>query len=223
MNFQKLKLVASLLFLLFTMGFTAPIVAQGKTIIGKKTPYKKYRNTRSQTKIPSRKTHTKSLAQQITRSKTTDVEKAKSIFIWIATTIQYDTELRLDRNLQKEIYTTEANVITQALRRKKALCGGYAFLFKQLCEDVGIKAEVIHGYTKQGTTLKKTSAIPEHTWNAVFLNGTWELLDITWAISHGNPSAPHWFWYCTKPSDFIKTHVPQEKKWQLTATGSTAK
>jgi len=214
MVLPKLNYIERLLFLLFLGGFTTYVVAQGKTIIGKQTPYQKHQRIRVQNQ--SQKINTKNLAQQITRGKTTDAEKAKSIFLWIATTITYDTELRLNRNLQKEIYISEANVISQVLKRKKALCGGYAFLFKQLCTDVGIKAEVVHGFTTQSNEIKNTSGTPEHTWNAVFLNGTWQLLDITWAVSHGSTNKPQWFWYHTKPSDFIKTHLPKEKKWRLT-------
>ncbi len=216
MNFKKKNLLLITLSLLLSVGYATPISAQGKTIIGKRASYKNPRNTKHKAIAQPQKTITKNLAQQITRGKFTDAEKAKAIFTWIATTIEYDTELRLNKKLQKQIYTSEANVITQALQRKKALCGGYAFLFKQLCEDVGIKAEIVHGFTSQGTTNITTSDTPEHTWNAVYLNGSWKLLDVTWAVSHGSPKKPQMFWFCTSPSDFIKTHLPQERKWRLT-------
>ncbi|WP_432411977.1 transglutaminase domain-containing protein [Rasiella sp. SM2506] len=223
MSFRKLKPLFFLVSFLLSVGITTPMTAQGKTIIGKRATHKKSHNTRNKPKAQPQKANTKNLAEQITRGKTTDAEKAKSIFTWIATTIEYDNELRLNRKLQKEIYTSEANVITQALRRKKALCGGYAFLFQQLCEDVGVKAEIIHGFTVQGTEKKNTSGTPEHTWNAVFLDGQWQLLDITWAVSHGSLKNPQWFWYHTKPSDFIKTHLPQNKKWRLTQASYVTK
>ena len=216
MNLPKLKPLVLILFLFLSASFTTLVTAQVKNSIGKRTPYKKVRTIRNTSKTQTQKANTKNLAQQITKGKNTDTEKARSIFIWISTTIEYDTELRLNQKLQKEIYTSEANVISQALKRKKALCGGYAILFKQLCEDVGIKAEIVHGFTTQGNQVKNTSGAPEHTWNAVYINNTWQLLDITWAVSHGNPNNPQLFWYGTKPSDFIKTHLPQDKKWRLT-------
>jgi transglutaminase/protease-like cytokinesis protein 3 len=216
MNPQKRNFLASLLLLFLIAGVANPMFAQAKSIIGKHKSYKKTKKSRNHIASKAPKTDTKSLAQQITIGKKTDADKAKSIFIWITTTIEYDNELRLNRKLQEEIYTSEANVITHAVRRKKALCGGYAFLFKQLCEDVGVKAEIIHGFTNQGNQWKNNAAKPEHTWNAVHINGAWQLLDITWAVSHGSRENPQWFWYGTAPSDFIKTHLPQEKKWQLT-------
>jgi transglutaminase/protease-like cytokinesis protein 3 len=155
------------------------------------------------------------LAKQITRYSHTDSEKAEAIFYWIATHISYDTELRLNTSLQKKIYTSETNVVNHVLKRKKALCGGYAFLFQKLCLEVGIQSEVIHGFTKKYNTQPTSRSQPDHTWNAVKLADGWHLLDITWAVSHGSTNKPKMFWYTTKPSDFIKSHYPKEPKWTL--------
>ena len=158
---------------------------------------------------------TAALASSITKNANSDTDKVKAIYYWLATNISYDNELRLSAKLQKEFYTSEENVIRKVLDRKMALCGGYAFLFKSLCADVGISAEVIHGFTKDysGKILKNKT--PNHTWNAVKLNGNWHLLDITWAIGHGNSNGPDDFWFMTKPTDFIYTHYPEERQWTL--------
>ena len=210
MDPRIMKFFPCVFFLAIVVGITPYISAQNRNIIGERPIYRSDHITKGEThSIKTKKSNTQKLALEITRGKQTNAEKAKAIFQWITTNIEYDNELRLNRKLQKEIYTSEENVVYHALKRKKALCGGYAFLFKQLCEAIGIKAEVIHGFTKQGNTIHKTSQKPEHTWNAVYLNAEWKLLDITWAVSHGSPGKPRWFWYATKPSDFKKTHVPQ--------------
>ena len=157
----------------------------------------------------------RTLATKITRGASSDAQKTEAIFNWLATNIDYDNELRLNTTLQKQIYTTEDNVMLHALKRKKALCGGYAFLFKSMCAAVGVDAAIIHGYTKQSHQQQKVIGDPEHTWNAVYLNGEWKLLDITWAVSHGSAKKPQRFWYLTEPSDFNRTHVPQIAKWKL--------
>lgn len=195
---------------IIALGVTAPMVAQHKMIIGKQTSYKK-----NSTRPIATKTNLKRLAHQITRGKTTDAEKAKSIFTWIATTIEYDTELRLSKKLQQEIYISETNVIFQVLKRKKALCGGYAFLFKELCIAVGVEAEVVHGFIARGNRQQNTSSQPNHTWNAVKIDGSWKLLDITWAVSHSVQGMAQTFWYDTNPKDFIKTHIPKDLNWKL--------
>lgn len=157
--------------------------------------------------------HTLPLAKKITRNCNSKSEKSAAIFHWIATHIEYDNELHNSKKLQKEFYTSEENVIEKVLERKKALCGGYAFLYQRLCKDVGIKVEVIHGFTKNFKPID--SSKPNHSWNAVLLNGSWQLLDITWAVSFSKGNEPSMFWYLTHPKDFIKSHYPQHTKWIL--------
>jgi transglutaminase/protease-like cytokinesis protein 3 len=154
------------------------------------------------------------LAIQITKNVHTEAQKAEAIFFWIASNIEYDTALRLDATLQKQIYTSEENVIQAVLKRKKALCGGYAFLFEVLCKEVGIEAKTIHGYSKKYTPTSRNRKI-DHTWNAVKLNGRWQLLDITMSRSQSRTGVPDKFWFATKPSDFIKTHYPEDVRWAL--------
>lgn len=214
MNFLKPNLLIIFASSLMIMGTITTSTAQERMIIGKRTTHAKTQRTQTISKKLPKKSNTLKLAHQITIGKNTDAEKARSIFNWIANTIEYDHELRLNQKLQKEIYISEANVISQALKRKKALCGGYAFLFKKLCADVGIKTEIIHGFTTQPNTYKNTQGKPEHTWNALYLNGEWHLLDITWAISHGTPNKPNWYWYKTNAAEFAKTHLPKDGKWQ---------
>ena len=159
---------------------------------------------------------TKKLAKFITKNSHTDSEKAKTIFIWIASNIAYDNELRTNVQLQKSIYTSEKNVLKNVLERKKALCGGYAFLYQELCEQVGIESRVIHGYSKKyyKTSSKRKQA--DHTWNAVKINGKWRLLDLTLARSQQKNNKPNMYWFDTNPDFFIKTHYPENIKWSLT-------
>lgn len=154
------------------------------------------------------------LAKNITKNIPSEEQKAKAIFLWIAKNITYDNELHNSKSLQKTIYTSEENVIRQVLVRKKALCGGYAFLFEKICKEAGLEAAVIHGYSNEFATTSKRNK-PNHTWNAVKLNGKWQLLDITWANSHKRDEGPNLFWFKTPATDFIKTHRPEDRKWTL--------
>ena len=56
-------------------------------------------------------TTTGQLARSITSGHASEEAKVKALFVWIANTISYDHELQNSRKLQKEIYTTEENVI----------------------------------------------------------------------------------------------------------------
>ena len=153
----------------------------------------------------------RSLAQKITFGKYTEASKVESIFLWITRSIAYDHELRFNKNLQNDFYISEDMVVTKVIERQKALCGGFAFIFERLCNQVGIEAKTIHGYTKLNASFNK----PNHTWNAVKINGQWQLLDITWSISNGKSKLPDRSWYLTKPEIFINSHYPQDRKWAL--------
>lgn len=199
----------SLLTLSLLLIFCSGLYGQIGDIIGKK---------QSRTKQTSKNETTviiETLAKKIARDSRTDSEKVYAIYHWIATNIVYDNQLRLNTDLQKEIYVSEENVIMNVLERRKALCGGFAFLFKALCNKVGISAEVVHGFTKNYLSDIPDDKTPTHTWNAVNLNGHWELLDITWAIAHGQSNVPDDFWYRTNPVDFIYSHYPEDPKWIL--------
>jgi len=189
--------------------FGGSLYGQVGNIIGKKQSRVKHAN-KNETAVL-----TKNLAQRITKDSRSDSEKVYAIYRWIATNVSYDHQLRLNTDLQKKIYVSEENIIKNVLGRRKALCGGFAFLFKDLCENVGVSAEVVHGFTKNYSSEIPDNNIPTHTWNVVKLNGHWELLDITWAIAYGQSNIPDDFWYLTNPRDFIYSHYPEDPRWIL--------
>ncbi|SRX52369.1 transglutaminase domain-containing protein [Aequorivita sp. CIP111184] len=194
--------------LLVCLSFSA--IAQIGAIIGNDNRQNGHVSKKGKTPFSTTK-----LAFAITKDATSDKDKVFAIYKWIASNISYDNELRLSAELQKEFYTSEENVTKKVLERKMALCGGFAFLFKSLCENVGVPTEVIHGFTKDYSGKIQKSKIPNHTWNAVKLNGKWKLLDITWAISYGSNNKADDFWFLTKPADFILSHFPEDRKWTL--------
>lgn len=193
---------------LLCLGYSAS--SQIGFVIDKKESFKKVNVTQSKPDFS-----TKRLAFSITRNAISDADKIEDIYSWIALNISYDNELMRSEKLQKQIYVSEENIIKNVLDRKMALCGGFAYLFKSLCADVGIEAEVVHGFTKDYSGRLQERKMPHHTWNVVRFNGKWQLLDITWAISHGNEKQPDNFWYLTKPEDFIYSHYPEQSKWTL--------
>ncbi|RMA66306.1 transglutaminase domain-containing protein [Ulvibacter antarcticus] len=209
-----IKNILSIIFLLQIIGVSAhaqiggPIISREAHKVVHKNP----------TKLSS---EIKSLAKEITFRSHTEQDKAIAIFRWIATNISYDHELRNNFQLQKEIYTSEENVMKNALKRKKALCGGYAFLFRELCKEAGIRSEVVHGFSKKYTSNSSKKNNPDHSWNVVKLDNHWYLLDLTLARSHGSSQNPDMYWFKTNPEYFINTHYPKEIKWTLLANPMT--
>ncbi len=184
--------------------------AQERNIIGTKKG-----GTVLRAETPSSSPSTAELAQLITLNASTESGKVHAIYRWIVNSIRYDHALRTSKRLQDKIYTSEENVVKNVLLRKKALCGGYAFLFRDLCRSVGITAEAIHGFTKDFSGVKKEYDNPHHTWNAVRIDGKWKLLDIAWAVGYGSDGVPDDFWFLLPPEEFIYSHYPQDVKWTL--------
>lgn len=195
-----------------SIGSLTAINGQSRHIIG--GPTSSVLIKRQKVAKPKKACPIHNLAGAITKGLRTDEEKSLAIFNWITTNITYDHQLMFEKDLQNTIYTSESNVVNQVLKRRKALCGGFAFLYRDLCAAVGIQSKAIHGYTKTPGLQRKTNNV-HHTWNVVKLNGQWTLLDITWAKSHSTNNFPNRFWYATTPEDFIKTHLPEEPQWTL--------
>lgn len=200
-----------LIVLLISVFFYTEMMGQSRNIIGTYIPPKAKTVKKKKGKVDP----IANLAKSITVNSHSDSEKVYAIYRWIAANIRYDTELRFSKKLQKKIYISEENVVDNVLDRRMALCGGYAFLFRDLCESINIPVEVIHGFTKAIEGQPQNYKQPNHTWNAVKLNGKWQLLDITWAISHGNGKTPDDFWILTRPEDFIYSHYPENPRWTL--------
>ena len=116
----------------------------------------------------------------------------------------------------------------EVIAHGKAVCEGYARTLKLLCDELDIECRYIVGYVRgvddPGTEAALQS--PEdadrsrHAWNAVRLDNTWYLVDVTWNAA--------WFldddgltlnyshnYFQPPPEHFIHTHFPDETRWQL--------
>lgn len=138
-------------------------------------------------------------------------EKVRAIFRWISRNIEYDVDAFLNR---KKISDDPIEV----LKRGQAVCGGYANLFKYMCLAAGIKSEVIVGWSRAFGEI--SSPDPNHAWNAVQIDQTWYLLDVTWGAGYMNEQQQfirkfndHYF--LTEPEQFIFDHFPEDEFWQL--------
>jgi transglutaminase/protease-like cytokinesis protein 3 len=132
---------------------------------------------------------------------------------WIAKNIKYDlSEVKDQGRTNKTPY--------EVLRNKKAVCEGYSILFQQFCENEGIEAYTVYGHG-YGNLIRRSLNLYHlrHAWNAVYVNGKWQILDVTWAASevkHGDFKKTHQFkWIFPEPDEFAKTHYPNDPRWQL--------
>lgn len=90
-------------------------------------------------------------------------QKVRAIHDYIIKTVRYEI------NDNYDIYTAKG-----ALINKVAVCQGYALGFKALCDEAGIKCEMVYG---TGTSMGQSIS---HAWNVVCVDGQWYQIDTTW-------------------------------------------
>jgi hypothetical protein len=148
-----------------------------------------------------------SLVEYLTDPYETDLEKVRSIYIWIAYHITYDKAAY--KKGKRRINRSNLDV----LRRREAVCFGYSTLFEEMCSLAGIAARVVEGYPKNMET--GTTRLDEinHAWNAVKIDSTWHLLDITWGSDYQQRDLE--FYFLMSPEEMIQSHLPADPMWQL--------
>jgi transglutaminase/protease-like cytokinesis protein 3 len=171
----------------------------------------------------------KELAQKLTKPFSQDAEKVRAIFRWIATNISYGTNVKIktkflnsfDDDTSTVLKSLNERVAENVLQKQLAVCDGYSRLFKTLCDYANIRAEVITGYGRTDRDRISSKFNTNHTWNAVYFDSSWHLLDVTWASgysSYFNNDYVQSFnehYYLTEPQEFIKDHYPEDPKWTL--------
>jgi hypothetical protein len=172
-----------------------------------------------------------SLAIKLTRHYQTEHEKVRAIFKWITNNITYNTSNYRNRRASAESFLEDTDdagdlkplserVAMLVLHRKTAVCDGYARLFKTLCDYAGVESEIIRGYARP-TWGRSPQFTSNHIWNSVRIDGTWYLLDATWATGYTtyfSNQFVHAFdesYFLTPPEVFIRDHFPEDNKWTL--------
>ena len=172
-----------------------------------------------------------SLARKLTAPYQTELQKTRAIFSWVAQHIAYNTGIyNSGRGYRPVKYVVDPydtvssksaveQTAEKVLRRRIAVCDGYAKLFKTLCDYAGIESEVILGYGK--CFLEKDEKFrTNHTWNSVRIDSVWYLLDVTWAsgyVTFANEFVYHLddSYFLTPPQQFILDHYPEDLRWTL--------
>ena len=167
------------------------------------------------------------LALALTKNYQSDIEKTRAIFSWITSNIAYKTNryIRFPKNTLLDEDTgalkpLDERVAITVLERGEAVCDGYARLFKTLCEYAGLQAVLIHGYARPGNG-SPSGFKPNHSWNAVQIDGSWHLLDVTWAAGFIDLRSNQYVsridekYFLTPPELFIQDHYPEDHRWTL--------
>ena len=133
-------------------------------------------------------------AAKVTENAVTDEEKAKALYQWVGTRVEYDYD-KVEDYEQRGIWNEQTPQDT--FQTMKGVCIDYARLYAVMARSEGLDVKVITGlgYNGQG-------GYGAHAWNEVYLSekDEWVPLDPTWA-SNGN-----WF----NPSNFYDTHIKDQ-------------
>lgn len=173
------------------------------------------------------------LSHQLTSKLTTDVEKFRAIFTWVCTNVandyrRYEQNMRKRRRFKNDSlklsdWNTDFRKLSfqKLLEDQKTICTGYAYLVNELSRLANINCKIIHGFAKTSTIDINELDVPNHSWNAVELNGKWYLCDPTWASGTPNSSTNQFEFnyndgfFLSNPRLFAINHYPVEKKWLL--------
>ena len=166
------------------------------------------------------------LSRQLTSGLVSEKDKVKAIFDWITQHIAYTVHVSYKQNEKVEaeddqpLPSLDDRVAAQVLKRGTAFCDGYARLFRSLCTHAGIEAVCIQGYARNNWKNKPGRFGVNHYWNAVRIDGQWNLLDVTWASGFVNWQEEFvqdidLDYYLAKPENFIRDHYPDDSRWTL--------
>jgi hypothetical protein len=147
----------------------------------------------------------------INQNFSTETEKLRASFVWIANNFAYDVE----NMCAVREYSDSREFIDAMLKDRKGVCAHFAYLFSEIGSQLGIKTVVISGYTKQQGVVDSIS----HAWNASFVDSTWFLFDATWGTGHlqNNKFVKKLndSYFKITPQNFIKSHMPFDPLWQF--------
>lgn len=181
--------------------------------------------------------NTERLARKLTKNLETDSQKVYAIHCWITHHIRYDVRKFLN-------FDYSYVPVRKILLRRKALCSGFSELFNELCYSSGVTSVSVSGYSNTlFNDLHDRYYMEDHSWNAVFCDGEWKLIDATWdagyikffrrtipgyfvyVISFGRRDilkyrpkfirAPGLFYFYRDGLFFSTDHIPSLPAWQL--------
>nr|WP_315151550.1 transglutaminase domain-containing protein [uncultured Flavobacterium sp.] len=172
------------------------------------------------------------LANKIKQDFTSESDKARAVFTWMALNISYDMEAYLNpkpsksfsfKNEEKKylkLYKIRNKEINTVFRKHKGVCSGYSLLYYHLASLVGLHAQIIDGDSKTKTSdIGKKRVEMNHAWNAVMIDGIWRLVDVTWGAGETINENNLWvkkfkpIYFDTDPKMFFANHLPVSKIW----------
>jgi Transglutaminase-like superfamily len=139
------------------------------------------------------------------------VSSAKKIYEWITSNIKYDWESFYSN-------TRSQDDATAVIKKGKAICTGYATLFNDMCQRLGIRSGIIFGNARSSNNINQNmNFIQPHAWNYFIVKEKLYLIDCTWGSYDKNKN----YYFDIKPEQLISTHFPSNPRYSLLTTMPT--
>jgi hypothetical protein len=153
--------------------------------------------------------------RQLRRNIPNEKDRAYAIYHWLTRNISYDWDAYY-ASVNNSVNTDQSPATVW--KRRKAICEGFAALYQLLAAEAGLECVQVRGVAK-GVHYQVGNEInrPDHAWNAVRIDGQWELVDATWGSGDGKNRLPNDTYFMIAPENLAFTHFPEEERWQLLA------
>ncbi|WP_394141452.1 transglutaminase domain-containing protein [Cytobacillus oceanisediminis] len=112
------------------------------------------------------------LARELTEGKSSDREKAKAVYDYVAKTISYDVE-----KLETDDFNWDDSAL-KTLDSKTGVCQDYSYLAIALLRASNMEARFVEGTAFSGFWPQR------HAWVEVKVNGSWLTMDPTWGAGY---------------------------------------
>ena len=142
-----------------------------------------------------------------------DLEKARSVYVWLTKNINYDVKGYNN--------TSYGDVSAKAvLKSRTAVCEGFSNLYAALGNQMGLEIEVVKGYAKgYGFAQVASFTQTNHAWNRIKIEGKWRIFDATWGEGYaenigGRITCTKSFdnyWFNVDPFRAVFDHFPKGK------------
>ena len=116
-------------------------------------------------------------AKKVTESATNDREKARDIYVWIGSNIEYDNN-KAEKVLNSNDETVESGAI-YAFRDRSGICFDYACLYVAMARSVDLKVRLVIGEAYDG------SKYVSHAWNQVYLSDEKKWINVDTTFYNG--------------------------------------
>jgi hypothetical protein len=160
------------------------------------------------------------LASYFSSIESKPIEKARMIYVWLTDNISYDAKAYNLKNIGDNSSST-------VFKTKKAVCAGFANLYTDLGEKLGLEIETISGVAKGYEFEENVSDDLEesinHAWNAIRIDGEWRVFDATWGEGYGMSNKKGKLestkkfdetWFNVNPVNALFTHFPEDMNKQ---------